>query len=130
MKPPVTMSRSGLLVEWRVDRHSNRCNTPAIPAADSISTPPRTSLPTEEALNQWDFVPEGKQRVWCNQCEMLSINGVPCHETGCRNEHKVWDPDALPLYQTTREDRQYGEWVDPEPEFEEEMSENLEIGSR
>lgn len=22
----------------------------------------------------------------CDQCEMLSINGVPCHETGCPNE--------------------------------------------
>ena len=26
----------------------------------------------------------------CNQCEMLSINGVPCHETGCPNSDKVW----------------------------------------
>lgn len=21
----------------------------------------------------------------CTQCEMLSINGIPCHETGCVN---------------------------------------------
>lgn len=27
----------------------------------------------------------------CNQCEMLSINGVACHETGCPNSRKTWD---------------------------------------
>lgn len=29
----------------------------------------------------------------CNQCQMLNINGVPCHETGCPNERKRWDTD-------------------------------------
>ena len=29
----------------------------------------------------------------CNQCEMLSINGVNCHETGCPNEGKTWSPE-------------------------------------
>jgi hypothetical protein len=29
----------------------------------------------------------------CNQCEMLSINGVPCHETGCPNSRKTWFED-------------------------------------
>jgi hypothetical protein len=24
--------------------------------------------------------------VCCSQCEALSINGVPCHETGCPNK--------------------------------------------
>jgi len=28
--------------------------------------------------------------VNCNQCEMLSINGIPCHETGCPNSKKTW----------------------------------------
>jgi hypothetical protein len=28
--------------------------------------------------------------VNCNQCEMLSINGIPCHETGCPNSRKTW----------------------------------------
>ena len=26
----------------------------------------------------------------CDQCEMLMINGVPCHETGCPNSRKTW----------------------------------------
>jgi len=25
----------------------------------------------------------------CNQCELLVINGVPCHETGCPNEGAI-----------------------------------------
>ena len=29
----------------------------------------------------------------CDQCEMLSINGVPCHETGCPNARKTWVED-------------------------------------
>lgn len=29
-------------------------------------------------------------RMKCNQCEMLSINGVACHETGCPNMRKTW----------------------------------------
>ena len=26
----------------------------------------------------------------CDQCEMLSINGVLCHEHGCPNARKTW----------------------------------------
>lgn len=29
----------------------------------------------------------------CNQCQMLSINGIPCHETGCPNSRKTWNED-------------------------------------
>ena len=29
----------------------------------------------------------------CNQCQMLSINGVACHETGCPNSRKTWVPE-------------------------------------
>lgn len=29
----------------------------------------------------------------CDQCEMLSIQGVPCHETGCPNARKTWVPE-------------------------------------
>jgi hypothetical protein len=29
-------------------------------------------------------------RIKCRQCQMLSINGVPCHETGCPNSNKTW----------------------------------------
>lgn len=29
-------------------------------------------------------------RVSCDQCNMLSINGIACHETGCPNSRKTW----------------------------------------
>ena len=30
-------------------------------------------------------------RVHCDQCSMLMINGVACHETGCPNQGSRWD---------------------------------------
>lgn len=30
----------------------------------------------------------------CHDCEMLSINGVPCHEHGCPNSRSRWDDDS------------------------------------
>ena len=27
----------------------------------------------------------------CDQCQMLSINGAACHETGCPNARKEWN---------------------------------------
>ena len=29
----------------------------------------------------------------CDQCEMVSINGIPCHEMGCPNRRARWDGD-------------------------------------
>jgi len=34
----------------------------------------------------------------CDQCQMLSINGVACHETGCPNSKSRWDAET-------------GEWI-------------------
>jgi hypothetical protein len=45
-------------------------------------------------VNNEDEIPEGRQRVHCNQCEMLSINGTPCHEQGCPNMGARWDREA------------------------------------
>lgn len=52
----------------------------------------------EKENKERDFVPEGNQRVCCNQCEMVSLNSVPCHETGCPNEHTLSDPNALSVH--------------------------------
>lgn len=27
----------------------------------------------------------------CDRCDMVSINGIPCHETGCPNAKKEWN---------------------------------------
>ena len=29
-------------------------------------------------------------KINCDQCDMMSINGVACHETGCPNGRKTW----------------------------------------
>ena len=39
----------------------------------------------------------------CNQCDSMTINGVYCHERGCPNTDKIWDPEEE-------------EWVEDEPE--------------
>lgn len=46
------------------------------------------------------------RRIKCDQCNMLSINGMATHETGCPNTHKVYDFDEE-------------EWVTPTDEEEE-----------
>jgi hypothetical protein len=48
---------------------------------------------------------EEENRVSCNQCQMLSINGVPCHETGRPNMGARWDVDS-------------GEWIKQRKCFE------------
>jgi hypothetical protein len=35
-----------------------------------------------------------KHKLNCDQCEMLSINGVACHETGCPNSRKRFIPET------------------------------------
>jgi hypothetical protein len=44
-------------------------------------------------------------RMKCNQCQMLQINGVPCHEIGCSNMGARWDKDS-------------GEWIKQRDCFE------------
>lgn len=29
--------------------------------------------------------------IYCDRCQMLSINGTACHEIGCPNMGKVWE---------------------------------------
>lgn len=31
---------------------------------------------------------DGYVKVRCSQCEAMTIQGVPCHESGCPNEKK------------------------------------------
>jgi hypothetical protein len=45
------------------------------------------------------------QRVSCPDCQMLSIQGVPCHEQGCPNQGARWDSDS-------------GNWVEQRKCFE------------
>lgn len=35
-----------------------------------------------------------EQRLYCDCCELLSINGVACRERGCPNVGARWDRDG------------------------------------
>ncbi len=56
----------------------------------------------EDAENDHDC----PARLRCDSCEMLSINGMACHETGCPNSRKAWDHDSR-------------SWVDADPSDDE-----------
>lgn len=60
---------------------------------------------------QEDLDLEGGDRVSCDQCEMLSIQGVPCHETGCPNQNARWDRESQ-SWVKQRECRECGSTVD------------------
>jgi hypothetical protein len=57
-------------------------------------------IPSSYAVEEEEPEPE-TPRLKCDQCQMLSINGIACHETGCPNMRKAWVD---------------GEWVKPEPD--------------
>ena len=46
-------------------------------------------MKANEARREWfearGFTVSPSGRAYCEQCQALSINGVPCHETGCSN---------------------------------------------
>lgn len=46
---------------------------------------------TFETLPCWRREEIRREDMHCDQCEMLSINGVACHETGCPNSHSRWN---------------------------------------
>jgi len=37
---------------------------------------------------------EGCGIIKCDQCNEMMINGVRCHERGCPNDNKAYDPDC------------------------------------
>jgi len=41
-----------------------------------------------------EYEEENRDVVTCDQCQMLSINGVACHETGCPNIGARWDAES------------------------------------
>lgn len=49
----------------------------------------------------------------CDSCQMLMINGVPCHETGCPNTGKEWNGE---------------DWVTPTPDEDDDVYDDLVDG--
>jgi hypothetical protein len=48
-------------------------------------------------------IDEYKPTLKCTQCQMLSINGVSCHERGCPNSNKVWSIEENDWVETEQE---------------------------
>jgi hypothetical protein len=47
----------------------------------------------------------------CDQCEMVSINGIACHETGCPNSRLTWN-EEYGRFIKTRECRECGSTIE------------------
>lgn len=60
----------------------------------------------EWAIEDAENEHECPARLRCDACEMLSINGLACHESGCPNARKAWDHVLCA-------------WVDAEPSDDE-----------
>lgn len=44
----------------------------------------------------------------CNQCEMMTINGISCHEIGCPNHGKSYKLSCLVCGKTIRKNNRSG----------------------
>ena len=53
-------------------------------------------------------IEEYEPRMKCRQCQMLAINGVATHETGCPNSRMVWSIEE-------------NDWIETEQEVESEQ---------
>jgi hypothetical protein len=48
-------------------------------------------------------MPRTTERISCDRCSMLAINGTACHETGCPNSGKRWEDGEWVKYIECRE---------------------------
>ena len=48
-----------------------------------------------------------ERKVFCESCQMLSINGLPCHETGCRD---AWRDETRECFQRGCDFKPEGRW--------------------
>lgn len=67
--------------EWAKNRTKGKSEKKDEPKEEESKTAGRNARPRE------------RERVKCDQCEMLSINGTATHETGCPNQNSRWDAD-------------------------------------
>lgn len=99
--------------------------SPCVPGAGNLDTPCPNGPKTYCLGHDWfddDKAPypvynvtDGKEvfssRIKCDSCQMLSIQGVPCHETGCPNSGSRWDAESQSWIKQ-RECRECGNTVD------------------
>jgi len=72
----------------------------SMPEAKQEHDEPESDKPWQVSSSMEDFVKEAADELesdapkfGCDQCEMLMINGIPCHELGCPNGKKTWVPE-------------------------------------
>lgn len=95
--------------------HAQFCS-PCVPGAGNLDTPVEDGPKTFALGHDWfedNAAPYPLYRVSdnarvlpppkCDSCQMLAINGVNCHESGCPNERKTWDGETWILYRKCRE---------------------------
>lgn len=65
---------------------------PTLPADEERALEMHASnIPTNDEPQ--DEEEETRERITCDQCELLAINGICCHETGCPNMGSRWDAE-------------------------------------
>lgn len=65
----------------------------------------------QDVANDYEESEDEGKSLSCDQCNMLSIQGVPCHETGCPNMSARWDEESQ-NWVKQRECRECGMTVD------------------
>jgi hypothetical protein len=98
---PITIMPS-YLVTWTIDIDADTPREAAEKAFRIQQDPDTVALfftvregdqpPVNVDLYYEDDAEEPPTTVTCDQCQLLRINGVICHETGCPNERKRFDP--------------------------------------
>lgn len=115
---PIMHAKKGLLLvraviargeDWSRNGHSCRLGHYSIDRIEANGTVHAGChiVSWEEIERVAAEIDEYEPRVNCNRCQMLAINGVPCHETGCLNSDKAWSVDD-------------NDWIELEQEVENE----------
>jgi hypothetical protein len=82
--------KARLFADHYLELRPNKDGAAYCEITDCTCTRPWEHSETDDASN-W---PDYPQPIRCDQCEMLSINGIACHETGCPNMGARWDKES------------------------------------
>lgn len=66
-------------------------------AKDTIKNPAKALLGGPNVREAHEIVARltgARARIACDSCNLARINGVLCHEAGCRNERSKWDVES------------------------------------
>src|SRR5208283_1886850 len=86
-------SEDGSKSEWAKNRDKSKSEKKEDEPKEEEPKEEKEEEPKEEESKTAARPRPARQRVRCDQCEMLSINGTATHETGCPNQNSRWDAD-------------------------------------